>query len=248
MRSFTKKLDQFFDRIPGGYFGLAGVVIIMVLFIISMSLFNLADPFSFFKHWVSHLGIGANGADVLFSVALIAGGTLFIPFVVFLFRYLWSEEGRGRISDGVGMVAALLSITGAFLSAIFDMEAAGSMHVISANLFFISATVFIGFFTAAMIFTKKYARWHLLVTGIVLVLFAIFYPVVFYSSSQYFPDKDVLTMGDWVEFMTAMGPELNLVRFFEWLALFGVFAWIAATAILMLRERTLESRAEVRPE
>ncbi|MHA1730708.1 MAG: DUF998 domain-containing protein [Promethearchaeota archaeon] len=231
-----EKIDKFFRKVPGGYFGLAGVAVVTVLFTISMSLFSITEKFNLFKHWVSHLGIGENGSAQVFSAALIVSGILFLPFVVCLFRQLWVSGGRGRGADAAGLGSALLSITGAVMAAHFNMGSSGEMHVISANLFFICATIFILFFTIAMVLTGRKVRWHLWVTGVSLALFAIFYPVVFYSAMElYFPGKANLTMADWIEFMTAMGPELNLVRFFEWLSLFGIFAWIGATSVYSIR-------------
>lgn len=239
-------------KLPGAAFGLAGVAVSAGCILASACLFASTAAFGLCTHWVSHLGSVAGWPGLLFRIGLVGGGLLLGPFVVDLTSFLWrhdewskpQHQRATKIATIVGGAASAVSIVGAILAGIFDMLSASVVHVVSANLFFIGATVFILAYARACIARHVMPAFLKVSTAVVGGLFAVFYPVLFASAFTYFPDVAVLTMADWVTFMTATGPELALVRFFEWLTLYAVFGWIVSASVLLMRRK----RAGTGPE
>ncbi len=95
-------LPQAIRKIPGAYFGMIGVVEVVVLLEIATILYSLKIPFSFFSCWISSIGVGPNGAAQLFTVGLVIAGLLFIPFILSLAHFLW----RSSLSQVVGVISS----------------------------------------------------------------------------------------------------------------------------------------------
>ncbi len=229
-----EKLKQVIRKIPGASFGLIGVIEVVVLLEIATILYNISIPFDFFSCWVSSIGVGPNGAAQLFTVALVAAGILFIPFVFSLFFFLRRTVSRARGSTWAGLLASCVSIVGAIMAGIFNYHDAGPVHVLASNLFFIGATVFIITFSIAIHKYHPMPRYLKLSLLIAVILFAFLYPVLFISATNYFPGQ-VLTIEHWLVFTTSDGPELGWVRLFEWLSLYAIFAWIFLASYHLLQ-------------
>ncbi len=61
------KIKQLVGKVPGAYFGMAGVIEVVVLLEIATVLYSLTFPFNFFSCWVSSIGVGPNGATLSWS-------------------------------------------------------------------------------------------------------------------------------------------------------------------------------------
>ncbi len=241
-----EKLGQVIRKTPDAYFGMIGVIEVVVLLEIATLLYNVSIPFDFFTCWVSSLGVGPNGAAQLFTVGLVVAGLLFIPFVLSLFFFLKSNATHARGSTWTGLLASCVSIFGAILAGIFNYHDAGSVHVLASNLFFIGATVFIITFSIAIHRHHALPRYLKLSLIIAVILFAFLYPVLFISATNYFPGQ-VLTIERWLEFTTSDSLALGWVRLFEWWSLYAIFAWILLASVYLLRETRPKSVDAAKP-
>ncbi len=94
MESIGNKLDKFYKKIPGSYWAILGGIFGLLIIFISIFLHSLTEPISFFTHWVSHLGWGPNGSELVFRIGIIVTACLFIPYIICLTRILWAESGE----------------------------------------------------------------------------------------------------------------------------------------------------------
>ncbi len=241
-----KKLSRLIRKVPGAYFGMIGVIEVVVLLEIATILYSISIPFDFFSCWVSSIGVGPNGAAQLFTVALVVAGILFIPFMLSLFLFLKHNTSHARGSTWAGFLASGVCILGAILAGIFNYHDAGPVHVLASNLFFIGATVFIITFSIAIHRNHRMPRYLILSLIIAVILFAFLYPVLFISATSYFPWQ-VLTIERWLEFTTSDSPALGWVRFFEWFCLYAIFAWIFLASVYLLRETRAKQLVATKP-
>jgi len=135
-----EKLDRFYEKINGSYFGIAAFVISVLFLTISQMLYIAEDPsFSITTNFISDLGARPNGADIAFSIGVIISGVLFIPFYLFLGRYLL-KKGNNLSILIKGMYGGLIACIGSILVGVFPLDPDNkllyNLHIIAAGLYF----------------------------------------------------------------------------------------------------------------
>ena len=80
-----EKLDRFYEKINGSYFGIIGFIISFVSVLTAQMLYMAVDPsFSGTTNFISDLGAGPNGSDIVFNTGMILYGSFNIPFYTYL--------------------------------------------------------------------------------------------------------------------------------------------------------------------
>ena len=135
-----EKLDRFYEKINGSYFGIAAFVISGIFLTISQMLYIAEDPsFSITTNFISDLGAGPNGADIAFSIGVIISGVFYIPFYIFLGRYLQKKDNNLNLLIK-GMYGGLVSCIGFILVGVFPLDPDNkllyNLHIIAAGLYF----------------------------------------------------------------------------------------------------------------
>ena len=228
-----EKINDFLDdRKKGAISGLIATGFGAGMILVACLLHSLAGPFNIFTHWISNLGVGPLGSNYVFNIGLFITGFLYIPFFLSFVRFLWLEKGEKlallrNIGTFLGIAFAFLALLGLILVAIFPMY----MHLIyghglGAILFFGSATVFSGIFTLSIIINKKWSKWHVLqIAASVFVMFVL--GMLMFNASLRPSGVDIFT------FITPGTP--SWMRFWEWMYLYAILAYIALTCLFMLK-------------
>jgi len=134
-----KKLDKFYEKINGSYFGIIALLIWIVSITIAQILYMEADPsFSISTNFISDLGTGPNGSDIVFSIGMILTGVSIMPFYVYIGWYL--QKGENLNSLRIGMIAGLIGSIGMMLVGVFPLNPNDNisfiMHIIAAGILF----------------------------------------------------------------------------------------------------------------
>jgi len=161
-------------------FGFFGVIFVFIMIIIAAFLTPGYTPL---KHTVSSLGEG--NAKSLFSIGFVVGGSLLIPFYIYLERELVNiEENIRRFATGV---AIFTNVCIALVGIIPDetyIEAFLMFHSFVAAVSFIGSTIYIVLYSILMYqgpkskmykgpAFKKYLAYYGFIIGGVLVLLLI---------------------------------------------------------------------------
>jgi hypothetical membrane protein len=136
MRKVNKFMDKLFDIAPGGVYGLIGVILGLTLLLTAIFQYpglNLTTDN------ISNLGVGPGLSALLFNLACIESGILFIPFYVYIGRILLEKEEK----EATKKIATKIAIIGCvFLSLIGFFPSKGTivliLHLTSAIIFFLS--------------------------------------------------------------------------------------------------------------
>jgi len=134
-----EKLDKFYKKINGNYFGLISVFIAAISITVAQLLYMAVDPtFSITTNFISDLGTGPNGSDIVFSIAMILTGVLIMPFYVYIGWYLQKRENQNSLR--IGMIAGLIGSIGMMLVGVFPLNPndifSYNMHIIAAGILF----------------------------------------------------------------------------------------------------------------
>lgn len=134
-----EKLDKFYKKINGNYFGLISVFIAAISITVAQLLYMAVDPtFSITTNFISDLGTGPNGSDIVFSIAMILSGVLIMPFYVYIGWYLQKRENQNSLR--IGMIAGLIGSIGMMLVGVFPLNPndifSYNMHIIAAGILF----------------------------------------------------------------------------------------------------------------
>ena len=128
--------EKFFSGLVVSHIVVVGALIGFLTAITAILLYISADPtFSFLTHWVSHLGTGPNGSDLVFNGGMVYSGIISWIYSLYLARYL-HKNGALRfliiISLGCGIILGI----GLLLIGIFPLELIFGIHNIAAGFFF----------------------------------------------------------------------------------------------------------------
>ena len=131
-----KLIDKVLSHVVVSYIVVVGALIGFLTAITAILLYISADPtFSFLTHWISHLGVGPNGSDIVFNGGMVYSGIISWVFSLYMAGYL-HKKGAIKfliiISLGCGIILGI----GLLLLGIFPLEIIFGIHNVAAGLFF----------------------------------------------------------------------------------------------------------------
>lgn len=223
-----KKLSNyflvFFNKIPGYYFGLLTVFFGGISIILSYILYTSADnSFSIFTHYISDLGIGPNGANLIFGLGL--------PIMSFMaFFYHISEIYRSKQLTIykfllVPVWLCVISNTiGGILAGTFNITFL--IHSAAAFLYFMGVILYYLMFLIMTSVEKQVNKVEL-----------ILYTIVFGTSSFF--------LG--ISLISFLFPSLSTIisiTFMEWIAVFSYLPAILIRSLYLLHRNIKKKEIE----
>ena len=222
-----KSIDRFFDKVPGSYFGLASGLLSLLVLVLAALLHSITDPITPFNHFISSLGVGPNGARLVFSVGIPLSGIVAVPYFVYLSRFLWSKSEEGGAGKNTfvlaGFLSAIASVVGLLMLCIFDLSHDKlSLHAVGSAIFFSGAVGAVVLYTIATVMASKWSRPQLAMGVTVIVV------CLLMAGSAALSDASA-------ESLAETGPEYKWPRFFQWLSVITIDAWLIVMSLHTLR-------------
>ncbi|MBN1801291.1 MAG: DUF998 domain-containing protein [Candidatus Lokiarchaeota archaeon] len=146
----NKKVKIFFDRlyevIPGPYFGITSVCTMFLSVFLALFLYIIVDPsYSIFTHWISNLGIGPNGSQLIFNNGLMLVSVMMFLYLISEMRNL-KNKGTSRLFLVLMTTSSLTLSIGLFMIGIWPMNLL-ELHCMAATFYFF------GFFSLTAIYS-----------------------------------------------------------------------------------------------
>ncbi|MFX1445552.1 MAG: DUF998 domain-containing protein [Promethearchaeota archaeon] len=134
-----EKLDKIYEKVNGSYFGIIGFIISFFSILIAQILYMEVDPsFSVTTNFISDLGNGPNGSDIVFNTGMILHGIFNIPFYTYLGWYLFQRREDNSLR--IGMIAGIIGSIGQILVGVFPFDPVDNfsfnMHILAAEILF----------------------------------------------------------------------------------------------------------------
>ena len=222
--AYDEKIEEFLDRydnshknVGGNSFGFIGVLVAITSLIVAFLLYYTVDPtFSIFTHWISHLGAGPNGSNVIFNIGLVITSFFLFLFYMYHGREYRRSEGK-RILVDILLITTTITSCGLFLVAIFPYNLV-VLHSTAALIFFISGLCSSLLYAIFVLTTKGISKFQAVVGFTTAGIFT------FHLASS--------IMGN-----LYAGIDSRLVYFTEWLALFAMVFMIFEISFYTERER-----------
>jgi len=228
-----EKINGFLEKY-NGYLGITAALIGTIMVIIASILHATAGPFSFFTHWISNLGVGPNGSMYVFNIGLVITVFSFTPFMIYMIKFALNELKSDstlfkRFSVIATIILSILTLLGLFLVALFPMwPETIIMHFIAAMMFFLGSMFWTVSFTITLFLFRKISIVQITATVVAVVIVAIFLGnIVFLATTVGIPT-------DLAAFISTSGTPL-WVRFWEWMYLFAILAYVFLTSIYVIR-------------
>ncbi len=232
LEKITEFFDPIFDRMNTGYFGILVAITGVATISIASILYAMVEPFTIFSHWISNLG-GAwtnlyqspNGSNIVFSIGLIILCIFVIPFIVYLVKIFVSRDLNSPLIF-FALGSGLITLIGLLGVAFFDMKSQPLIHTLSAVAFFIGGLFMVFFFSLTMFFDTKISSIHplfgIIVVGVGFIFLLPFVPLL-------------LQGADLVSLIVSTEPRMAFSRFWEWMYVFALFAWIFDMGVFTLK-------------
>jgi hypothetical membrane protein len=166
--AFCQKIDAFLTKYKFEYFGIAGSVITAAGIIITALGFA---GYSVLNHFISELGMQSESPwAVVFNIGLIAGGLLFLVFLLGTQTVLDSRLAKWS------RVAGYITAIGTSFVGIFPADVFIWGHIVAAQMFFIGGLFTVLGFSVAILRQKepKIGKWMSVAGAVVVVIFVVF--------------------------------------------------------------------------
>lgn len=217
-----ERLDNFFRRFNGSYYLFVAIILAIVIVITSIILYIQVDPtFNIVTHYISHLGgtpVGATEGKLYPSAVVFnTGMTILVIFrilvILFIVRYFQIKGAPERLTI-FGLMAGIITSTGALIVAIVPFSVSYSIHMWGALIFFVGSTFSGMIFVTIELKTQnipKYLPLTLLINVIVYGIFA----VLLIGEKMSIVPKGSSVIWEWVAFTTSI----------FWLFVHGVYTY-----------------------
>ena len=215
-KSIENVLDGFYNFISKSYIPLIklnykyvliiGMLSPVILILISISLYTLTEPFSIFTHYISDLGIGPNGSNIFFSLAMFFGGFFMLLISLFLYQLIL-KVGADKIIVFICLISSFISVIGIVFVGVFPVVYMQEVHNFFANMIFYGASINTICLLLIELRLSRLPRYLPISTIILLSINLIF------TSLTLLKDLIGLPLGD-------------LVRFLEWMTAIITIIWI----------------------
>ena len=197
-----------------------GVFIPIFTIALSVYLYILGDSsFSFFTHYLSHLGIGPNGSNIVFNLGCMISGIVMVFFFLNLSVFLIKKEVP-RILVNLSFIAGFISSIGILMIGVFPGDGSQDIHNFFASLFFLGGLAYCILYGISELKAKSISKFQALSGFVVAFFFIVF---LFFTTINYF------------------NPELalELSHFSEWILFSLLIFWIIGHEVSMIRDKKL---------
>ncbi|MFX1276897.1 MAG: DUF998 domain-containing protein [Promethearchaeota archaeon] len=219
IETFLERMEPIYKVVPATSFGFAAVINSLTALLISFILYISVDPsFSLFTHWISHLGAGPNGSNIIFNAGICITSVLLFLFYMYFIKD-FRKRGAKKILTDLFFLSTIGTCLGLFLVALFPYEIV-ILHSIAAFTFFISGLLSSILYAVLILITKGskkvQALFALITTG-----FLCFHLII--------------------SIVPAFSIDLDsrIAVFSEWLSLFAMLALIIEVGFYHIPEQKL---------
>jgi hypothetical membrane protein len=165
--------ENFFKKISGKIFGFSSSCIILFSILISIVLNSLSDnSYSVLTHWISQLGVGFNGSNLVFNIGLQIGSGLIIIFHIYESLEL-RKKGIKQIFLIPLLFSALIYSVGAYFVGLFPMNM--KIHGIAAAIYFNGCLFHYLIYGYIMVCNVKgFSKFQMILTILIIQLFMVY--------------------------------------------------------------------------
>ena len=178
---FDEKIDNFFEeiyeKIPGYYFGIIGLLLFLSSTFIAVIVYLSVNPtYSIFTNWISDLGTGPSGANIIFNTGWILSSVLILLFHIYQIQKL-----KEKIKTQYSIVLKFMAISniaftfGIFLVGFFPGDFTFIYHVIGATFYFLGGLSFFSLYGTVAIFNKKIPLIYSFIAIFISISYLLFY-------------------------------------------------------------------------
>lgn len=218
LQTLASHLRRFYPR-----YGLTGAVVVSSATLLTALAYRGqgGDAYSILNHFISELGeSGVSQLDWLFNLGLLAGGILFLPFILGLALSLPGWLSR---LGGVAGVLAAISLSGVGIFPMNNLEP----HILAAMTYFRSGLLTVLLFGLAIQFQPSgwvvINKWANLISLVTVACYSLF---LIYMQIPTGRDTSNLDLS-WM----VSRPTIMPLAILEWTIFFSTILWFAVIAI-----------------
>ena len=193
------------------YIVVVGALIGFLTATTAILLYISGDPtFSFFTHWVSHLGVGPNGSDIVFNGGMVYSGIISWIYSLYLARYL-HKNGALKILIIISLGCGIILGIGLLLLGVFPLDLIFGIHNIAAGLFFYGGMFSCIIYGITAYFTPSISKLHSIIGFMIATVFLSY---IIINSLPF---------------------NISFKMAAEWSVFFAIPSWILSQGIIILR-------------
>jgi len=183
-------------------------------------LYNLGESsFSVFTHYLSHLGIGPNGSNIIFNVGSMVSGVVMVFFFLNLSVFLIKKEVL-RILVNLSFIFGFISSAGIFMMGLFPSDVSQYLHNFGAGFFFFGGLAYCILYGISEWTAKGISKLQALSGFVVAFPFLVF---IYFTNLNFFNHELAL----------------EISHFSEWILFTLLMCWIIGHEFSMKKDRRL---------
>ena len=182
-----------------------------------MILYNLGESsFSVFTHYLSHLGIGPNGSNIIFNVGSMVSGVVMVFFFLNLSVFLIKKKVL-RILVNLSFIFGFISSVGIFMMGLFPSDVSQYLHNFGAEFFFFGGLAYCILYGISEWTAKGISKLQALSGFVVAFPFLVF---IYFTNLNFFNHElalEISHFSEWILFTLLMcwiiGHEFSMKKY-----------------------------------
>jgi len=141
MTSLYQKIDNFYGRLNGSYYGFIAIVVSIISLGVAILLYIEVDPtFSFLTHYLSTIGASPTIAGEVYILGMVVTNVFRILFALFIIRFFQLKGAGLRITWTVFIISVITSI-GWGINTFVPYTISLALHISSIMVYFFGSVI-----------------------------------------------------------------------------------------------------------
>jgi len=214
-KKIEKKIDhslgKIYLKIPGYLFGIIGLIFLIFSTYLAFILYMMVDPtYSMTNNWISELGIGPNGANIVFNMGWILSSGFIFLFNVYDIKFFKKKMIKEkRVFPFV--LFNIIFTSGIFLVGLLPANLF-VYHIFGATLYFLGGFLFFSYYGIIALFNKSISKIHSLIAGFAVLSFMLFIVSAFFTI-QISALTITTTTAEWLIFIFEISLMLLMLKY-----------------------------------
>jgi len=204
MNTTYNKIDAFYGKLNGSYYGLMAVVTSVVSLAVAILLYIGIDPtFSFLTHYLSTIGASPSLAGGIYTLGMAITNVFRILFALFIIRF-FQLRGTGKRITWTVFAITLITSVGWAINTFVPYTLSLMLHISSIMVYFFGSIISQILIIRIELKNTKIPNYLVVFGIIVIITYLSFFILEIAVFTAIMTDKTLSVVSEWLAYLAIM--------------------------------------------
>ncbi|MFW9954697.1 MAG: DUF998 domain-containing protein [Candidatus Thorarchaeota archaeon] len=202
MSTVYQKIDAFYGRLNGSYYGIMAVVTSVVSLVFAILLYVGIDPsFSFLTHYLSTIGASPTVAGLVYTLGMLITNLFRVLFALFIIRFFQLKGSGKKITWTVFGISVITSI-GWGINTFVPYTLSLMLHISSIMVYFFGSIISQMLIVGIELKNPGIPNYLAVFGFIVITTFLAFFVLEIAVFTSMMTDKTLSVISEWLAYLS----------------------------------------------